>query len=56
MSVVYAIEFHVRQGQRERFLGLLHPVLDRMRREPTFVNATLHVDPADPDRFFLHET
>jgi quinol monooxygenase YgiN len=56
MSIVYAIEFDVRPGQRERFLGLLHHVLDRMRHEPSFVNATLHEDPADPDRFFLHET
>jgi quinol monooxygenase YgiN len=56
MSVAYVIEFGVRPGQRERFLDLLTRVLDEMRSETMFVNATLHVDPADPNRFLLHET
>ena len=56
MSVTYLIVFTVRPEQRERFLSLLNGVLDAMRHEANFVNATLHGDPADPDRFLLHET
>ena len=56
MSVTYLIVFTVRPEQRERFLSLLNGVLDAMRDETTFINATLHSDPADPDRFLLHET
>ena len=56
MSVTYLIVFTVRPEQRERFLSLLNGVLDAMRDETTFVNATLHSDPADPNRFLLHET
>ena len=56
MSVTYLIGFVVNPGQRERFLGMLNTLLDTMRHEATFVNATLHGDPADPCRFLLHET
>jgi len=56
MSVTYLIVFTVRREQRERFLSLLNGVLDAMRSEANFVNATLHSDPDDPDRFLLHET
>ena len=56
MSVTYVIEFNVRRGQRERFLGLLEGVLDAMRGEPMFVNASLAVDPEDDHHFLLHET
>lgn len=56
MNVTYLIEFAVRENQRERFLGLINGVLDAMRHEATFVSATLHVSPEDPDRFLLHET
>ena len=56
MSVTYLIVFTVRPEQRERFLSLLNGVLDAMRSEANFVNATLHSDPDDPDRFLLHET
>ena len=56
MSETYVITFHVRSGQRERFLELLTPVLDAMRHETTFMRATLHVDPEQADRFQLHET
>lgn len=54
--VVFVIEGRVRPGCEAEFLGLLHPVLDVMRNEPTFINATLHRDPADPTRFLLYET
>ena len=56
MNVTYLIELKVKAGQRECFLDLLTGVLDAMRREAMFVNATLHVDPTDPNRFLLHET
>jgi len=56
VSETYVITFHVRAGQRSRFLALLTPVLDAMRHEDTFIHAALHVDPDCPDRFQLHET
>ncbi|MEP9375247.1 putative quinol monooxygenase [Aquabacter sp. CN5-332] len=56
MSVTYVIGFTVKPQERERFLGLLNGVLDAMRHEATFVNATLHRDPEDAHRFLLHET
>lgn len=31
-------------------------VTDAMRHEAMFVDATLHVDPTDDNRFLLHET
>ena len=54
MSV--AVTLHVEPGQEAEFLRLLAPVLDAMRHEPTFINAALHRDPADPTRFMLYET
>ncbi len=56
MSVTYVIEFHVRPEQRDRFLELLNGVLDAMRDEAMFVEATFHADPDDPNHFLLHET
>ncbi|WP_027350675.1 putative quinol monooxygenase [Halotalea alkalilenta] len=56
MSVTYLIEFTVKPMQRERFLTLLNGVLDAMREEANFRNATLHRDPEDPYHFLLHET
>ena len=56
MNVTYLIEFQVEAEQRGRFHALLGAVLDAMRHEAMFVNATLHVDPADPDHLLLHET
>jgi quinol monooxygenase YgiN len=46
----------IRPGREEEFLALLHPVLDAMRHEATFINAVLHRDPEDPSRFMLYET
>nr|WP_245416327.1 putative quinol monooxygenase [Microvirga sp. 17 mud 1-3] len=37
-------------------MDLLTPVLDAMRHEPTFINAVLHRDPEDANRFMLYET
>ncbi len=56
MPVTYVIGFQIRPGQRDRFLGLLEPVLDAMRHEPSFRSATLNADPEDDHRFLLHET
>lgn len=56
MSVTYLIEFDVKPDERERFLQLLNGVLDTMRHEAMFVDATLHADPANGNRFMLHET
>jgi quinol monooxygenase YgiN len=56
MSVTYLIEFDVKPTERQRFLSLLNGVLDAMRAEPMFVNATLHADPENENRFLLHET
>jgi len=54
--VTYAIRFDVVPEQRERFLALLTGVLDAMRAEPEFCDATLHADPEDANRFLLVET
>ena len=56
MPVTYVIRFAVVPSQRERFLELLEGVLDAMRHEPTFHEAMLHRDPADPHRLMLYET
>lgn len=56
MSVTYLIDFQVAPAERGRFLVLLNGVLDAMRAEPSFRDATLHVDPQDPNHFLLHET
>ena len=51
MHTTYLIGFQVRPGQRERFLELLNALLDAMRHEKTFVNATLHRDGENENRF-----
>lgn len=56
MSVTYLIEFDVKPAERERFLRLLNGVLDAMRHEVMFEDATLHADPQNDNRFLLHET
>lgn len=56
MSETYVITFQVRPEHRGRFLTLLGAVLDAMRHETTFVQAALHEDPEDPNRFMLYET
>jgi quinol monooxygenase YgiN len=56
MAVTYVINFRVRHGQREAFLKLLEALLDAMRSEPMFLEATLHRDPVSDDRFMLYET
>ena len=53
MHTTYLIGFQVRDGQHERFLELLNALLDAMRHEKTFVNATLHRDGENENRFLL---
>jgi quinol monooxygenase YgiN len=56
MAVTYLIEFAVKPAERRRFLALLNDVLDAMRAEPMFIDATLHGDPQNANRFLLHES
>lgn len=55
-KVVAVVSLHVKADRLEEFLSLVHPVLDAMRHEPTFINAVMHADPADPTRIMLYET
>lgn len=54
--VVYVITVDIKPGCAAEFLALLTPVLDAMRHEASFINAVLHRDEADPNRFMLYET
>jgi quinol monooxygenase YgiN len=55
-NVTYVITLQLKPGGAPEFLGLLTPVLDAMRHEAGFINAVLHRDPENPDRFMLYET
>ena len=55
-QVAFVVTLQVKAGAEAEFLGLLTPVLDAMRREASFVNATLHRDPDQPGLFMIHET
>jgi quinol monooxygenase YgiN len=56
MSVTYVITFDIVPEQVDCFLRLLGEVLDAMRHESTFRDATLLRDPTCAHRFLLHET
>lgn len=56
MAIAYTIEIALKPGAAAAFMALLTPVLDAMRHGPTFINAVLHPDGDDPDRFLLYET
>ena len=56
MPVTYIIKFKVARGKRAEFLGLLLPVLDAMKQEPMYHEATLHRDPGAENVFLLTET
>ena len=56
MTVTYLIDFEVRPGRARAFLDALNPVLDAMRREPSFREAVLHRSPDNELRFLLYET
>ena len=47
------ITLQVKPGREAEFLGLLAPVLNAMRHEPSFLNTILHQDPGNPCRFLL---
>lgn len=55
-DVTYVITLQLKPGRAGEFRALVDPVLDAMRREAGFINAALHRDPGDPDRFLLYET
>jgi quinol monooxygenase YgiN len=56
MPVTYAIKFRVVPARRDEFLALLCDLLDRMKQEPMYHEATLHRDPGSPNTFLLTET
>ncbi|QAY75299.1 putative quinol monooxygenase [Sphingosinicella sp. BN140058] len=56
MSVTYLVGFKVKAEQHDRFRRLLDAVLDAMREEESFRNATLHRHPDDPFSYLLHES
>jgi quinol monooxygenase YgiN len=55
-EVAFAVHLDVAPDRVDEFVGLLEPLLDTMRHEPTFINAVVHCDPADPARFMIYET
>ncbi len=55
-AVTFVITLLLKPGCARAFLDLLAPVLDAMRHEPAFIDAVLHQDPDDPQRFLLYET
>lgn len=55
-SVAVIVHLHIKAGHESDFIELLHPVLDAMRHEPTFINAVLHQDPVEANRFMIYET
>jgi quinol monooxygenase YgiN len=56
MAITYLIIFDTIPEKRAPFLELLGGVLDAMRSESTFIEAILHVDPANENRLMLYET
>lgn len=56
MAVTYTILFDVKPEQDERFRALLDGVLDAMREEPMFLDASLHRDTVVEHRYMLCET
>ena len=54
--VTFLVSLHDAEGRLDEFMGVLQPVLDAMRHEPTFINAVLHRSPEDPHRLMLYET
>jgi quinol monooxygenase YgiN len=49
------VSIHLKPGKEAEFLGLLMPVIDAVRLEPTFINNFLHQDLEDPTRFMIYE-
>ena len=50
------VTLNVKPECMKPLLAMMHEVHARMRLEPTFVNATLHVGQDDPNQIVVHET
>ena len=46
----------IRPGMEDEYLAILHPVLDAMRHESTFLHTAVHRGADDPGLFVLYET
>ena len=55
-SVPLLISVDVKPGFEKEYLGLVEPIFDAMRHEPSFVNAALSRDPGNPSKFLVYET
>ena len=55
-NVTYVITLQLKPGCAAEFLALLTPLLDAMRHEASFIDAVLHRDPKNENRFMLYET
>ena len=54
--VTFVITFLLKPDDIGEFENLLGQVLDAMRAETTFINAVLHRDADQPEKFMLYET
>ena len=50
------VTVQIKPGLEDEYLRIVHPVLDAMRRESTFVHTTLLRAADDPGLFMLYET
>lgn len=55
MTVVLAVTWVAREGEREAVAELLRRLTPLSRAEPGCLQYDAHRDPDDPDRFFLFE-
>ena len=46
----------IQAGKEDEYLEILHPVLDAMRHEATFIHTAVHRGVDDPGLFLLYET
>ena len=55
MTVVLAVTWVAREGEREAVEDLLRRLMPLSRAEPGCLQYDVHMDPDDPDTFFLFE-
>ena len=55
-SFTLIVTVPIKSGMEEEYLSILHPVLDAMRHESTFLHTTVHRAADDPGLFVLYET
>ncbi len=55
MTVVLAVTWVAKEGEREAVADLLRRLIPLSRAEPGCLQYDAHSDPGDPDRFFLFE-